>query len=71
MDEHESPAYRIQHRETGMYLVREWDDEWSLDGSKDWWVRKLEDSSRLSLNEARRLAAELKLNPAHYKICRR
>jgi hypothetical protein len=71
MDVPESPAYRIQHRETGMYLLREWGDEWALDRSRDWWVRNLSDSSRLSLDEARRLAVELRLNPNQYKICRR
>lgn len=65
----ENADYRIQHRETGLYLLLEWDHEHSFTSQSAWWVRKLEWSSRLTLSEARGTAKRLMLNQAQYKIC--
>ena len=65
----ENTDYRIQHRDTAMYLLVAGDQEYSLGDQRAWWVRKLEWSSRLTLSEARSTAKRLLLNQAQYKIC--
>ena len=64
---HTNSAHRVQHRETGLYLMF----EQTFTGQKAYWVTKLEWASRLSLSEAREAVRDLGLNAADYRICLR
>lgn len=64
---HTNSAYRVQHRETGLYLMF----EQTFTGQKAYWVAKLEWASRLSLREARDAVIDLGLSAADYRICLR
>lgn len=53
-----------------MYILLEWDDDYSFEVPRASWVRPLRWASSFTLEEARRVVRELQLRFDRYKISR-